>query len=414
MFQPWRMQLRRAAEALAAARLDEARALVRQGELPEYLPAKKLMARLASQFVRRGQQHVNLGQSLAGWRDLEAAAELGAAAEVLGPLREQLVNRAIAEAERYLAADEPAAAIARLQALQHRGPMGSRVRELIALAEKLESVGRYARQANFAQADAELAGAGQLRPDLPFLAERRDRLRKKEIAFRALRADLHDALAAQQWSDVVNLAERLLELAPGDDVAREARAKAWSAAGVVCPGDARIAAALAETQAAAASAKVVMDRAPSSQPVGIRRSGEGYLLVPRRTTRLNGREIREAAPLADGATMELGHGVKLKFRQPHPLSRTARLEFVSRHRTQPPTDGVLLMAESCILGPAPTAHVDCAAWNREVVLLRQVGELRCRTSGDFQIDGAPASGAAPIRRNSHISGEDFSVKLEEV
>jgi hypothetical protein len=146
----------------------------------------------------------------------------------------------------------------------------------------------------------------------------------------------------------------------------------------------------------------------------IRRSGEGYLLVPRRTTRLNGREIREPAPIADGATIELGHGVRLKFRQPHPLSRTARLEFVSRHRTQPPTDGVLLLAESCILGPAASAHVVCHAWQREVVLLNQAGELRCRTAGDFQVDGETSISPAPIGRSSRISGEDFSVKLEEV
>src|SRR6185369_4808482 len=99
MFQPWRIQLRRAEEALAAQRLDEASTLVRQGDLPEYLPAKRLMARLATQLVRRGRQHAELGQSLAGWRDLEAAAELGAAPDTLGSLRGQLVADAVAEAE---------------------------------------------------------------------------------------------------------------------------------------------------------------------------------------------------------------------------------------------------------------------------------------------------------------------------
>src|SRR5947208_5844842 len=104
MFQPWRMQLRRAAEALAGQRLEEARALVRQGDLPEYLPAKKLMARLATQFAKRGEKNVAVGRSLAGWRDLEAAAELGATADTLARLRQELVARALTEAERYLAA----------------------------------------------------------------------------------------------------------------------------------------------------------------------------------------------------------------------------------------------------------------------------------------------------------------------
>src|SRR4051794_10226604 len=128
MFQPWRMQLRRAEEALAAQRLDEAGALVRQGDLPEYLPAKKLMARFATQFVRRGQKHAELGQSLAGWHDLETARELGAAADTLGSLRGRLVADAVAEAERYLAAGEPAAALTRLEALQERGQSGAEVR----------------------------------------------------------------------------------------------------------------------------------------------------------------------------------------------------------------------------------------------------------------------------------------------
>ncbi len=152
----------------------------------------------------------------------------------------------------------------------------------------------------------------------------------------------------------------------------------------------------------------------SRDHAAIRRSGEGYLLVPRRATKLNSREIHEPAPLADGAMIELGRGVRLKFRQPHPLSRTARLEFVSRHRTQPPTDGVLLLAESCILGAVASAHVVCPSWDRQVVLLRTGGELRCRTVGDFQIDGEPAVSPAPIQRGSHISGDGFSVKLEEV
>ncbi len=471
MFQPWRIQLRQAEEALAAARLDEARAFVRQGDLPEYLPAKKLMARLATQFVQRGQKHAELGQSLAGWRDLEAAAELGAATDTLGPLREQLVAQALNEAERYLSADEPAAAIARLQALQARGQAGAEVRELLRLADKLQAAGRFARQANFAAADAELAGAVQLRPRLPLLQQRRDELRRKEIAFRALRADLHDALAAERWSEVVNLAERVLELVPGDEVAKEARAKAWSVAGVKSLGEGLSAASLAETQTAILpyslksearspepevscpmnsasslpAARFLMwidgvggylvcegDEVVLGQPVAggrvdvpilgdvsrdhaaIRRSGEGYLLVPRRATRLNGREIHDPAPLADGAIIELGTGVRLRFRQPHPLSRTARLDFVSRHRTQPPTDGVLLMAELCILGPAASNHVVCDSWSQDLVLFREESGLHCRSAGDFQIDGAPCHGQAAIQRSSHIISEEFSVTLEEV
>jgi hypothetical protein len=468
MFQPWRIQLRRAEEALAAQRLDEACTLVRQGDLPEYLPGKKLMTRLASQFVRRGRRHAELGQSLAGWRDLEVAAELGATVETLGPLREQLIRQALAETERLLAASQAEAAIDRLQALQRRGCGTAEVRRWLHVAGRIQSAERLARQADFAGADAELAGAEQLRPEWSFVAQRRDELRKKEIAFRALRADLHDALAAQRWSEVVNLAERLLELAPRDDVARQARAKAWAAAGIeLAGGEPATAAAFAETQAPSTSKPEVRSPTPVASPmttvtpepgkrfilwidgVGgylvcegdevllgqavsasqvdipilgdvsrdhaiIRRSGEGYLLVPRRTTKLNGREITAATPLAEGAVLELGQGVRLRFRQPHPLSRTVRLEFASRHRTQPSTDGVLLLAESCILGPGARCHVICNDWNREVMLCRTGEELSCRVDGVVEIDGKTCPGGGAVTRGSKLLGEDFSITMERL
>ena len=55
--------------------------------------------------------------------------------------------------------------------------------------------------------------------------------------------------------------------------------------------------------------------------------------------------------------IRLGSTVELEFRQPSPVSATARLAIVSRHRLPLAVDGVLLMAETCIVGAvAPGAH----------------------------------------------------------
>ena len=77
----------------------------------------------------------------------------------------------------------------------------------------------------------------------------------------------------------------------------------------------------------------------------------------------------------------------MAFRRPHALSATARLDFLSNHRTQPSADAVLLMAESCILGPGRHCHVVCRDWPREVILFRQDNELYCRAAGGLEIDG---------------------------
>ena len=65
----------------------------------------------------------------------------------------------------------------------------------------------------------------------------------------------------------------------------------------------------------------------------------------------------------------------LRYRLPHPLSTTARLELASRHRTQPWADGVLLMGNSCVLGPNLRNHVVCRDWSEDVVLYRQADRL---------------------------------------
>jgi hypothetical protein len=146
----------------------------------------------------------------------------------------------------------------------------------------------------------------------------------------------------------------------------------------------------------------------------IHRDGEGYLIEAIREVCVDGRKVRPVASLSDGCRIELGESVKLIFRRSHALSGTARLDFASRHRTQPSADAVLLMADSCILGPKRHSHVVCRNWPREVILYRHDEELYCRTAGNFKIDGVLCKDRGPVTRNSHITGEGFSFKLEGI
>jgi hypothetical protein len=145
----------------------------------------------------------------------------------------------------------------------------------------------------------------------------------------------------------------------------------------------------------------------------IRREGENYTLEALRSVSVDGKAVAHTAPLWDGSTIELGDAVKLKFRRPHPLSATARLEFISPHRTQPSTNGVLLMAEACILGPAATSHVITPRWNQEIVLFREADELACRTSAKITIDGTKkTAGRCILKAGSRVEGEEFAFSLE--
>jgi hypothetical protein len=152
----------------------------------------------------------------------------------------------------------------------------------------------------------------------------------------------------------------------------------------------------------------------SSRHARIRRDGEGYLIEAIREVRLNGREVDKLASLSDGGRIALGERVRLVFRRPHALSGTARLDFASHHRTQPSADAVLLMADSCILGPHPHSHVVCPDWPHEVVLYRHDDDLYCRTNGYWTVDGNRCQGRGRLTHNSRVEGEGFSLKLEEI
>ena len=151
----------------------------------------------------------------------------------------------------------------------------------------------------------------------------------------------------------------------------------------------------------------------SGRHARIRRDGEGYLIEAIREVRLDGQIVNDFAPLTDGMLIQLGPRVKLVFRQPHALSATARLDFASRHRTQPTADAVILMADTCILGPRPNSHVVCRRWNEEVVLFRHENDLFCRGS-NLEIDGKSFGQKGPISRNSRILSKQFSLTLEQI
>jgi hypothetical protein len=469
MFQPWRLKLREAEVALKAGRLEEAYRLISQGDLREFLPAKKLLAELARRFAERGQAHAARGESLAGWNDFAFAGKLGADDEKLAALRKQLIDQGLAEADEYLQAGNVEACLARLDALERRQATRE-IRQLKQLARRVEEARRRGRRGEFAQAEESLNAAAALRPDLKILGEGLQTCREKQAAFRTLDEQLHAALSSQDWTRVLATADQLLELAPEYTVALDARRRAWSAVGMAAVGRSpgpgvqavaraprglrraealpRLVTSMSDPQPAledalhtpgrrfllwidgvggylVCEADEVLVGQPgqvdvpilgdlSRQHVKISRNGEGYLLAPFRRTAVNGRPVAGMTSLTDGSLIELGEGVKLRFRRPHPLSATARLEFVSHHRTQPSADGVLLLAESCILGPADSHHVTCHGWSRQVVLFRQEGELCCRTSGAFQIDGITCPGTGRLAPGSRVSGDDFSLSLEAI
>lgn len=144
----------------------------------------------------------------------------------------------------------------------------------------------------------------------------------------------------------------------------------------------------------------------------LRREGEDYVIDPLRPVSIDGKSVAGPTPVRGGATIELAARVRLRLVRPHPLSTTARLEFVSRHSTEPASDAVILFGQSCLLGPAAHCHVRCATWNTEAMLYQKDLELRCRGAMPLEVDGQKCGNDATLTEHSRVVGPGFSFGLE--
>lgn len=166
------------------------------------------------------------------------------------------------------------------------------------------------------------------------------------------------------------------------------------------------------TSSPRADVAIVADIAPKH--FRIIRTREVYLIEPLAEICIDGRPVREKTPLIHEQLIGLTGGVELRFRKPHPLSMTATLEIETRQRTRPWSDGILLMADSCLVGPSANDHVFCKHWGTELVFFRRGDELHVRCGCPYSVDGESRSGTSLLTLNSRLLGEDFSLSLESV
>jgi hypothetical protein len=287
-----------------------------------------------------------------------------------------------------------------------------------------------------------------------------------------LSAEMHAAVAAQNWSAALGAADALLAIAPQHAAATQARRRAWRAVGMdvtqlyrggqrggfvsldwncsaardgrrsthasrsseddTVAGNEHPQRALLWLDAVGGFLVCLDDCIVLGQPAGgdkiavpimadvsrrhavIRREAGTYVLEPLHRTRVDGREINALLVLSDNQLIELGDNVKVRFTKPHALSATAKLTIESHHKTQPSADAVLLMADSCVLGPNRHCHVRCREWERDVVVFRQGERLFCRASEPVAMNGVAAGGESEIQSGVRVEGEHFAFTWETV
>jgi hypothetical protein len=141
------------------------------------------------------------------------------------------------------------------------------------------------------------------------------------------------------------------------------------------------------------------------------RDADGYVLEATRPLSVNGHKV-ERTLLQNGDRMTLGSSCQLVFSQPVPVSSSARIDVVSGHRLPLTVNGVLLMADTLVLGPDSQAHVVMPELTQPIVLFRQKDSLAVRCAGDFNIDGQRCRDRASVGPAASVTGDNFAFALE--
>jgi hypothetical protein len=453
MFGQWRLTLQQAEQALRSERFDEALELVRRPEVVEHRHAGELRDRIALRLVERADEQLRRGHSQAAWRDLRQAELAGAPCAKVESVRTELVERGVAEARSALDAGSPTQAATLIEELKERGADATELRRLhdgaVAWRRALQAIAA----GEFSRAAADLELAAKRIGDCTALAQKQKWFEHNRARAMNLKTRLQDALVAKEWPEVLRAADSFLEIAPDCREVRNSRDEAMRRLGVKVAAETvhwkdPAGAENAPPVRGAADARngqrgrlilwvdgaggylvclgssVSVGQANPGSSVDIPilgdlsrnhamfiRDGEGYLIKSDREMSVNGRAARESS-LRDGDVIRLGRSVEMKFSKPCPVSETARLVLVSRHRLHLSLAGILLMADTCVLGQSSQTHVQVAGASGQAVLYRQGDTLWCRGDGEILVDGQACQGRGPLRLPSRAVIGELSFSLE--
>jgi tetratricopeptide (TPR) repeat protein len=439
------LTLRQAREALKAGRLEEAQRLLNQSAAQGHKRSWELLHQVARGYVERGERHLRQDNAEAAWGDLLLAEQVGNSDSGAGRLRQSLVRLGLIQAHTCLEAGEPLRAADVLAHLRLRGVVHPEALPLEETAQAWLLARDLAERGEFNQALDYLAKAARLlSAPAVALAKFRATVQARHQTVVPLLGRLHEAAEKGRWRDVLELSEQILAAAPEHTEARKVRGLAWKALepatvgerptlqpqptapaeladsptryllwidGVggylICPGS-RILIGQATLEA---TVDVPLFADVSRLHASITRDAEGYLLHALRPVQVNGRMVDQALLQANDR-ITLGGSCQLQFRQPSPLSHSARLDLVSGHRLSVAVEAVLLMADTLLLGPDAQAHVSLPDVQKPVVLFRHRDGLGLRYAGKLTVNGKVCQERALLNTPASVTGDDFAFALE--
>lgn len=144
------------------------------------------------------------------------------------------------------------------------------------------------------------------------------------------------------------------------------------------------------------------------------RDAEDWFIRPHSSTVVSGRTVSDRALLKSGDEIRLAERVRLGFRIPSMLSGSAVIDFESPHRPAQSVNGIILMTDTCLLGPRSDHHVCCPDWPDMVVLFTQAGQLKCRSAMPLNVNDVRVRDAADLHDGAIVTGHDLRFRVERL
>lgn len=463
----WRSKFRKVAEQIEADKLSEAATLFIQARLYEFNGGAELAAKLADRLMNRAQSKVPADEFLSAWQDLNHSETLFELANVSCPQqlqrqRQQLFELAIESAESHLASGRPVLALRIIADLKRQRILDSRADQIESLAKRIHQAELLAAQGQLASAQQALDKIVAQRPDLAWVQARKQGLAQQSATVGGLKNQLQSALQESHWSTARQVSTELLGIAPHYQLAADALRRSLqrqkpppivadppqgepalhdTSAGKLSDTDANLARSAALTKMnrmmlwvdgvggylLCLDPQVTLGRSlPDSgieipilgdlrrRHLRITRRGSDYVATALADVSIAGRKVTAPHILQDNQQITLGSTVTFSFRRPHALSTSARLDITSRHRTQPWSDAVILVANTIVLGKSKNCHIVCPEMEQDLVLCQGRNGWTARFDGNIDVDGRVFSNQAELTDHCRISGDGFSMTLETI
>ncbi len=129
---------------------------------------------------------------------------------------------------------------------------------------------------------------------------------------------------------------------------------------------------------------------------------------------VNGRSIERPCILKHLDRIEILGRVGLLYRRPNPLSQTAMLTLLTRHRWNHHVDGVVLMSHCCVIGGTTKAHIFNPHSDKEWLLTRESNQWFIAARSAMEPQGGPMKQLLMPMRRFKGDGIQLTLAVERI